>query len=197
MKLIYLFLTLIFCISCISENKDTMLGLSKENRDKEINEVKLQRELLHCDSIIWGVKLVAKVGKNIIMQAKSGDPVFWVYTLNKDTLIENGGFLKNGEGPYEMIYPGAFYDEKRNKLFVCDFAAGIRSMYGIDLYDIANLYDTSTWERFPMPEIKSSCLGPSVFMMNENRLLMLGSHFHSKNLYSYIDFSQNKFCEEI
>lgn len=177
------------------KKQNTMFGISKENMDNDISEIKLQGESLHCDSTIWGVNLVAKIGDHIIMQSKFGDFVFWVYTLNAHKLIEHGGFLKYGEGPFEMLSPNTFYDQKTNHLFIYDFVAGLKSMYSIDLNEITNLYNTSTWERLFLPEIKACYLGPSLFMINDHGFLILGSHFSSKNLYSYIDLSKKEFRE--
>ena len=156
------------------------------NANREIEDVRLNGLPLFCNSMSLGANFVAKSGEYIIVQSKYENPVFTVYALNKDTLIEHGAFLRTGEGPFEMIYPNAFYDSKINKFFVYDFAGGLKSMYSIDVSKITNLYDTSTWERVALPEIKSYYFGLSMFLMDDHGFLILGSHFNSKNLYSYV-----------
>lgn len=195
MKSVCLLFIVLFVISCTFGSKNSSQGVSDENLKREISEIKLKGEVLCCDSTLWGVNFVAKVGNHIIMQSQHANPLFWVYELNKNRLLEKGSFLNNGEGPFEMIYPNALYDQKRNDLLVYDFAGGLKSMYSINLDTITNLYNTATWKQLPLPEIKSCYLGPSLFMMNDSGLIILGSHFNSENLYSYIDLSKKDFYE--
>lgn len=193
-QLICLLLFLI-CISCTSKPKEVTAGMTTENSEKEINSISLKGELLSCDSTMWGVKIVDKIGDYFIMQSNHNNPVFWVYKLEGDLLIEQKGFLTHGEGPFEMIQPYAVYDKRMDKLFLYDFVNGLKSMYSIKLDDITNLYNTSTWQKLPLPDTKGRYWGASLCAINDSALLVLGSRFYSQNLFSYIDLSKKSLQE--
>lgn len=177
--------------SCSEKAPKAQTQIESDNKNENVKEVNLKSELIHCDSILWGANFIAQIDNYLIMQSVRSDPFFWIYEIQNNKIIEKGSFLSFGEGPFEANIPYSFYDNKMNKLFICNFSGILQSMYSIDLQHIDNLYNTSKWKTIKVPDTKTFYVGTSMLALNDSTLLTLGSPFSSQNLYSVIKMSDS------
>lgn len=192
----YLLIFLFFLLySCTLKQRGGELSVENEAINDTIIATLIEGELLSTNSTVLGTNMVAKIDNHIIMQSAHHNPAFLVYKLEGDTLVEVGGFLRIGEGPFEMLRPCSFYDKQSNKLYLYDFVGVLRSVFAIDLNDISNLYDTSTWSCFSTPDTKPFYMGSSMLALNDTVLLTLGANFNSSNLFSILDMTQVSLTE--
>jgi hypothetical protein len=195
MRKICYFIGLIF-ISCSSGNKHkTALVLKNESSEKSYEQIILEGELLSPNSDIPLGNIVDLVDDHIIISSGFSNNVFSVYQLKGDSLIEQGQFIRRGEGPFEMIQPSSFYDKLENRIYVYDHVGYLKTIYSIDVCNIQNLFETSTWEEVRVPIIKDYFLGSWMRKMNDNSFLILGSKVGSKNLFSEINLTNNSISE--
>lgn len=195
-QLIFLFV-LVLCTSCFSKKRDSA---NSENKNEEIQKrmdpVCLKGEPLFCDSTIWGTNFCEMIGGYLIMQSNYNSPIFFIYELKGNKLIEKGRFLSRGDGPFEMLQPHSFYDVKTNKFYLYDYIGIFKSMYMIDMEKITNLFDVSSWKKISLPDTKAFYMGGSMIKMNDSTLLALGSRFNSTNLFSTIALNVEA-CHEL
>ncbi|WP_321481204.1 BF3164 family lipoprotein [uncultured Bacteroides sp.] len=196
MKQIILFFILLFCISCsLKKGNSASDKIQNEKIDRDIAPIYLKGEPLSCDSTLWGTSFTEMIGSYFIMQSNYNNPIFFVYELVDNKLIEKGRFLNRGDGPFEMLQPYSFYDLQSNQFYLYDFVGILKSMYRIDLRKMANLFDPTAWNKIPVPETSAFYMGCSMIKMNDSTLLTLGSRFNSSNLFSTLNLNAVTFHE--
>ena len=170
-------------ISCCNVKRDvavsiiTLAGKTMENNDPDF----FLRNIIDIkDSLLYAY--FSQKNTNIIN----------VYRIKEDSLILYHRFLNWGNGPYEITMPVCIYDKTTETISFFENIGKLMRGYQIDLKELKNIDDKSTWRVFNFLEINDIRFRHGFAYVSDTLLLAIGGMYDDRNILTIINLNDMK-----
>lgn len=183
-KYSYMLFFLLLGISCSQIKTDASKEVVTLNERKEIPKLLHGYDLV-CSTDLWGMKIDFVNGNQMFIQELSNTDLYGKFQIRKDTLIREKGFLKRGNGPYEVVNPFLWRANEKDSIYIVNSQGVVTDIYKLHVKDI---HSPNSWERIKFPTIKEGALiYPSLAMLDNVSCIVAGSIVNDINILSQIN----------